>query len=74
MVTKLLTALASAGYARTIAHAYARYNWAKVRDFVQTRSHALFWYTCVGKRLCAPGGAWAARDRAAFEEEFIQLR
>ncbi len=54
--------------------ARARRHWASARTFVQVYPYALFWHAYVGKQLCAPGGKWAERDRAAFEEEFGELR
>lgn len=35
------------------------------------RPYAICWNEFVGERLCAPGGKWAERDRAAFEDEFM---
>jgi len=52
----------------------ARLHWATARAFVQVslvRPYALFWYEDVVVKLCAPGGVWAERERAAFEAEFI---
>ena len=49
----------------------ARAHWATARKFVQVRSHALFWHAYTGKRLCAPGGKWAERDRVEFSVAFI---
>ena len=49
--------------------------WATARAFVQVylvRPYALFWHAHVGEQLCAPGGKWAERDRAEFEDEFIE--
>jgi hypothetical protein len=54
--------------------ARARRHWATARAFVQVYPYALFWHAYVGKQLCAPGGKWAEHDRAAFEEEFSELR
>ena len=48
----------------------ARLHWATARVY-RARPYARFWYDYVGEQLCAPGGVWAERDRAAFEEEFI---
>ena len=55
----------------------SRLHWGTARAFVLVflvRPYALFWHAYVGEQLCAPGGKWAARDRAAFEEEFCALR
>ena len=52
----------------------ARRHWAMVRAFVQVYPYALFWYEDACARLCAPGGVWAERDRAAFDDEFGALR
>ena len=55
----------------------ARAHWAIARAFVQVyrvRPYALFWHAYAGEILCAPGGKWAERDRAAFEAEFGALR
>ena len=49
----------------------ARRNWAKARAFVRVYPYALFWHMSMCKQLCAPGGKWAERDRAAFEADFI---
>jgi hypothetical protein len=49
-------------------------HWATARAFVQVYPYALFWHAYVGKQLCAPGGKWAERDRAAFEEDFSEFR
>jgi len=52
----------------------ARLHWVTAREFVNVylvRPYALFWHEYVGERLCAPGGKWVERDRAAFEDEFI---
>ena len=50
------------------------YNWTKVRAHVQdvylVRPYAFFWYEHACEKMCAPGGQWANRDRAAFETEF----
>jgi len=46
-------------------------NWAKARAFVRVYPYALFWHMSMCKQLCAPGGKWAERDRAAFEADFI---
>lgn len=47
----------------------ARRNWKAVSASVNAFQYALFWqYVC--KKNCAPGGKFAKRDRAAFEEEF----
>ena len=54
--------------------ARARRNWAKVRAVVHVYPYAMFWYAHACAQLCAPGGAWAERDRAAFDEEFRALR
>ena len=43
-----------------------------VRAFAHMHPYTVFWHAHAGKRICAPGGKWAKRDRAAFE--FIQLR
>lgn len=50
--------------------ARVRSNWAKARAFVRVYPYAIFWgeHSCV--QLCAPGGKWAERDRAAFEADF----
>jgi len=47
-----------------------RRNWAKARAFVRVYPYAIFWgdHSCL--QLCAPGGRWAERDRAAFEADF----
>lgn len=51
------------------------YYWATARAFVdkyRIRPYALFWHEDACKSLCAPGGKWAVRDRAAFEAEFSE--
>ena len=51
-----------------------RLDCATKRAYVQmrlVRPYALVWLEFAGKRLCATGGKWAERDRAAFEKEFI---
>ena len=48
----------------------ARRNWATARAFVRVYPYALFWHMSMCKQLCAPGGKWAERDRAAFEADF----
>ena len=53
-----------------------RRRWGTARAFVHiylVRPYALFWHAYVGEQLCAPGGKWAERDRAEFENEFIEL-
>ena len=50
--------------------ARARRHWATASAFVKVYPYALFWHAYVGKQLCAPGGKWAKRDRAAFEADF----
>ena len=53
-----------------------RFHWETARAFVHVyvvRPYALFWYEYTGKQLCAPGGKWAERDRAAFEADFNEL-
>ena len=54
--------------------ARARRHWAKVRALVHAYPYAIFWYAHACTQLCAPGGTWAERDRAAFDEEFGALR
>jgi hypothetical protein len=52
------------------------YLWETARAFVdeyRVRPYVLFWYEYVGKPLCAPGGKWEARDRAAYQNEFSEL-
>ena len=53
-----------------LKHRRARLHWATARVY-RTRPYARFWYEYVVERLCAPGGVWAERDRAAFEAEFV---
>ena len=48
----------------------ARRNWAAVRELVHVKPYVIFWHAHVGQLLCAPGGKWAKRDLAAFEDEF----
>lgn len=43
--------------------------WAKVRAHVATRAVAVYWQGRTQARLCAPGGAGRAADRAAFEKD-----
>jgi hypothetical protein len=50
--------------------ARALHHWATVRLYVRMHPYALHWYEYACKQLCAPGGAWATRDRAAFEADF----
>lgn len=60
----------------TVKRMRARVNWASARAYVHmrlVRPYALFWHEYVGERMCAPGGKWAERDRAAFEYEFLEL-
>jgi len=47
-----------------------RLHWATARVY-RVRWYGRFWYEDVLVKLCAPGGKWAERDRAAFEAEFI---
>ena len=54
--------------------ARARRRWSMVRTFVQVYPYAIFWHAHACTQLCAPGGKWAERDRAAFEDEFSALR
>jgi hypothetical protein len=52
----------------------ARLHWTTMRAYMHTRivrPYAICWNEFVAERLCAPGGKWAERDRAAFEDEFI---
>ena len=47
---------------------------ATVRAKVQASlvcPYAFIWHEYVCERLCAQGGVWAERDRAAFEKDFI---
>ena len=44
-----------------------------VRAFVHVYPYAIFWHAHACTQLCAPGGKWAERDRAAFEEAFSEL-
>lgn len=57
-----------------LATVRARRHWAGARALARPRTGAFacasFWHAHVGERLCAPGGTWAERDRAAFEEAF----
>ncbi len=53
-----------------LREARARRHWAKVRALVHVYPYAFFWYAHSCTQLCATGGAWAERDRAAFEDEF----
>jgi len=48
----------------------ARLNWATARVY-RVRWYGRCWYEDVLVKLCAQGGKWAERDRAAFEAEFI---
>jgi hypothetical protein len=48
----------------------ARRHWALMRDIFRVRPYALFWFTYVGTKMCAPGGKWEANDRVNFEEDF----
>jgi len=48
----------------------ARLHWATARMY-RVRWYGRFWYEYTLEKLCAPGGKWAERDRAAFEAEFI---
>jgi len=48
----------------------ARLHWATARVY-RVRWYARCWYEDVLVKLCAPGGKWAALDRAAFEKEFM---
>ena len=50
----------------------AQLHWVTARVY-RARWYVRFWYEFVVERLCAPGGAWAERDRAAFEDEFRVL-
>lgn len=52
--------------------ARARHHWAIARAFGNMCASANFRYahTQVCKQLCAPGGKWEERDRAAFEADF----
>jgi len=45
------------------------YGWTRVRTIVFLRGFALHWQEVVAQALCAPGGAWEAQDRAAFEAD-----
>ncbi len=58
---------------RCLKRMRARLHWATARAYVHmrlVRPYALCWNEYVGERLCAPGGKWRERDRAAFEDEF----
>jgi hypothetical protein len=46
------------------------YGWGRVRAFVRMRRVAFFWYSLTAERHCAPSGAWAERDREAYEADF----
>jgi len=50
------------------------YGWghvrAIVRQLVLMRRVAFFWYGITAERHSAPGGAWAKRDREAYEADF----
>ena len=48
----------------------ARLNWVTARMY-RVRWYGLCWYADVLVKLCAQGGKWAERDRAAFHAEFI---
>ena len=52
-----------------LKHRRARLHWATARVY-RALPYARFWYEDVAEKLCAPGGVWAERDRAAFEAEF----
>ena len=54
---------------RKLKRQRARLNWATARVY-RVRWYGRFWYEYCEK-LCAPGGVWAERDRAAFEKDFI---
>ena len=45
------------------------HGWARARERMRLRQLALYRHELAGGG-CAPGGAWAARDRRAFEAEF----
>jgi HEAT repeat protein len=52
----------------------AQMHWATARVYSPlVRSYGRFWYEEACKSLCAPGGKWAERDRAAFEAEFSHI-
>ena len=55
---------------RALKRKRARLHWATARVY-RVRRYGRFWYEDVVVKLCAPGGVWAERDRAAFEAEFI---
>ena len=55
---------------RALKRKRARLHWAMARVY-RVRRYGRFWYEDVVVKLCAPGGVWAERDRAAFEAEFI---
>ena len=50
--------------------ARALVQWKTVRFFVKTHPYAWHWYEHICIKLCAPGGAWAERDRSAFQVDF----
>jgi hypothetical protein len=54
---------------RKLKRQRARLHWATARVY-RVRWYGRFWYEYCEK-LCAPGGIWEERDRAAFEEDFI---
>lgn len=47
--------------------------WLTAKALATVYPYAIFWYCYVGKQLCAPGGKWAKRDRAAFVHEFGEV-
>jgi len=55
---------------RNLKRKRARLHWATARVY-RVRWYGHCWYECALEKLCAPGGKWAERDRAAFEAEFI---
>jgi HEAT repeat protein len=56
---------------RTLKTMLARMHWATARVYRPVaRWYGWVWYEEACKSLYAPGGKWAERDRAAFEDEF----
>lgn len=45
-------------------------NWANASARLREMSYAIFWQEHVCKKLYAPGGNMAKRDRDAFEADF----
>lgn len=50
--------------------ARALVHWKTMRFSVKTHPYAWHWYEHICTQLCAPGGMWAERDRAAFQVDF----